>query len=169
MSPKFPESMPDYLVKLYELPPLEPAVEAVTRQGCELRRAIAPEMSIVVDWVRANFSGNWADECQVAFSNHPVSCFVITRNGELVGFGCYESTCKGFFGPVGLVESARGGGFGKALLLACLHAMRHEGYGYGIIGAGGGVEDFYRKTVGAVPIEGSAPGIYRGMLRAKRD
>jgi hypothetical protein len=36
---------------------------------------------------------------------------------------------------------------------------------YGIIGGVGPVE-FYRKTVGAVKIEGSTPGIYRNILRA---
>lgn len=157
--------MPDYLVKLYELPPLEPSLERVKAQGCVLRRAIPPEMSVVVDWVRQTFYPIWADECQVAFSHHPVSCFLITREQALLGFGCYESTCRGFFGPIGLCEEARRMGLGKALLLACLHAMRHEGYGYAIIGSGGGVEDFYRKTVGAIPIEGSHPGIYRGMLQ----
>lgn len=41
--------------------------------------------------------------------------------------------------------------------------MRSQGYGYAIIG-GVGPADFYAETVGATPIEGSDPGIYRGML-----
>jgi hypothetical protein len=41
--------------------------------------------------------------------------------------------------------------------------MRQAGYGYAIIG-GVGPADFYVKTVGATPIEGSEPGIYRGLL-----
>ena len=53
-------------------------------------------------------------------------------------------------------------GIGKALLLACLNAMKEEGYGYGIIGSAGPVK-FYEKTCGATVIEGSDPGVYRGM------
>ena len=53
---------------------------------------------------------------------------------------------------------------GAALLLACLSAMREEGYGYAVIGSVGPA-DFYKKICGAVEIEGSSPGVYRGMLR----
>jgi hypothetical protein len=41
--------------------------------------------------------------------------------------------------------------------------MKQQGFGYAIIG-GVGPAAFYTKTVGAVAIEGSAPGIYRGLL-----
>ena len=62
----------------------------------------------------------------------------------LIGFACYEATCRNFFGPE-LVhpEQRRGRGIGKALLLAALHAMRAEGYAYGIIGWASSI-DFYR-------------------------
>jgi hypothetical protein len=42
--------------------------------------------------------------------------------------------------------------------------MRAQGYGYAIIG---GVADsaFYARTIGAVPIDGSHPGIYAGLLK----
>ena len=81
------------------------------------------------------------------------------RDRELIGFACHDCTRRNFFGPSGVAESARGLGAGRALLLASLHAMREAGYAYAIIG-GVGPEDFYRRTVGAVPIEGSPPGIY---------
>jgi len=45
------------------------------------------------------------------------------------------------------------------LLLSALHAQRAQGYAYSIIG-GVGPAGFYATTVGAVPIEGSTPGIY---------
>lgn len=159
--------MPDYLVKLYELPPLSSALEKLEKNGYVLRRALAPEKSIVVDWVRENFAPNWADECDVAFSHTPISCFLVSKENEMFGFACYESTCKAFFGPTGVSEKARNGGLGGALLLASLHAMWNEGYGYAFIGAGGGAEDFYRKVTGATPIEGSEPGVYKGLLRRR--
>src|SRR5690606_19872706 len=99
--------MPDYLVKLYDLPPLTPALERVSRGGYELRRALTPEKSIVVEWVGTHFAPNWADECEVAFSEQPVSCFIVTKENAMFGFACYDSTCKAFFGPTGVDERAR--------------------------------------------------------------
>jgi len=115
-------------------------------------------------WVRQTFGAAWASECEVAFSNHPVSCFIAVEDSKIIGFACYDATCKDFFGPEGVSEAARGRGIGKTLLLSCLHAMIAQGYAYAIIGGAGPV-DFYAKTTGAVIIEGSVPGIYRGMLR----
>jgi GNAT superfamily N-acetyltransferase len=158
--------MPDMLVKLYELPPLTPVIEAQREAGIDIRRAIAPEKHIVVNWVRKVFWELWASETDVAFSNHPVSCFIAVENEKIIGFACYDSTCKNFFGPTGVDETLRKRGTGKALLLACMHAMREQGYGYAIIG-GAGPTDFYTKAVGATIIENSWPGIYRGLLRGE--
>ena len=118
----------------------------------------------MVDWVGEKFSKFWKSECEIAFSRQPVSCFIATENDLLIGFGCYDTTRKGFFGPTGVSEAVRGRGIGKALLLVCLHSMWWEGYGYAIIGAVGPAE-FYAKAVGATLIEGSVPGIYKGLLR----
>ena len=62
-----------------------------------------------------------------------------------------------------VMESYRRRGIGKGLLLACLHAMKTQNYAYAVIWYVGPAE-FYARTVGAVPIEGSAPGFYRGPL-----
>ncbi len=156
----------DMLVKLYALPDLAPSMQRQAQAGVIIRRAIPPEKHIVVDWVRETFAKAWGSETEVAFSRHPVSCFIAVDDENLIGFACYDATYKGFFGPTGVDETKRGRGTGEALLLACLHAMHAEGYGYAIIGAAGPT-DFYAKTVGAVAIEGSWPGIYRGMLREK--
>jgi len=77
----------------------------------------------------------------------------------LLGVACHDATCRNFFGPALVAPEQRGRGIGRALLLAALHAMRADGYGYAIIGWASSAE-FYRRTVGAVPIEGSTPGIY---------
>jgi hypothetical protein len=156
--------MPDMLVKLYELPPLEPVLADQATKGITIRRAIAPEKHLVLEWVLQHFSAYWHSECDAAFAHHPIGCFLAVKEAALVGFGCYDATIKGFFGPTGVNSTERGLGIGKALLLACLHSMKWEGYGYAIIG-GVGPADFYAKTVGATVIEGSTPGIYTGMLR----
>lgn len=157
----------DMLVKLYNLPPLEPVIAAQTEGGITIRRAIAPEKHLISAWVAEHFSMHWASECQVALSHVPVGCWIATHDSRLVGFACYDSTTRGFFGPTGVDDSMRGKGVGTALLLACLHAMRADGYGYAIIGAAGPVA-YYERTVGAMPIPDSSPGVYRGLLRAPR-
>lgn len=155
--------MPDMLVKLYELPPLEPALSAMQVHGISLRRGLAPEKHLVLAWIREHFGNYWASETDVAFSRQPISCFVATAGNHLLGFACYDSTGKGFFGPTGVSEAARGKGVGKALLLQSLHSMFQEGYGYAIIG-GVGPAEFYAQVAGAVVIPDSDPGIYRGLL-----
>jgi GNAT superfamily N-acetyltransferase len=158
--------MPDMLVKLYELPPLAPVIEAQRQLGIDIRRALAPEKIFVVNWVLKTFGGLWASETDVAFSRVPISCFIAVESEKIIGFACHDTTAKGFFGPTGVDETLRKRGTGKALLMACLHAMHDQGYGYAIIGAAGPT-DFYTKAVGATIIENSSPGIYRGMLRGE--
>ena len=87
--------------------------------------------------------------------------------GQVIGFACFDATCRGFFGPIGVADEARRRGVGRALLLATLHAMSAAGYAYAIIG-GAGEPLFFAKTVGAVEIPDSTPGIYRDRLRAPK-
>jgi len=156
--------MPDMLVKLYELSELQPHIDKLRQQGMLIRQAMPYEKPRVVDWVRETFGAGWAAECEIGFGNHPISCFIATSDRRLVGFACYDSTCRDYFGPVGVDASTRGRGIGTALLLSCLHTMASLGYAYAIIG---GVQDttFYRNAVSATEIEGSSPGIYRDRLK----
>jgi GNAT superfamily N-acetyltransferase len=155
--------MPDLLVKLYELPPLEGEIERMKQQSITIRRVLPPEKHVVLQWVGEHFGRGWVSECDSAFHQSPPSCWIAVEDEKMIGFGCYDATMKGFFGPTGVSEMARGRGVGRALLIACLHAMSGVGYGYAIIGGAGPVE-FYQKTVGAVVIENSYPGIYKGLL-----
>ncbi len=157
-------SMADLLVKLYELPPLEDTLNTLRDKDIIIRRAKVPEKHIVVKWVKQHFGDAWASECEVCFSRQPVSCFIALKDKQIVGFSCYEATMKNFFGPMGVVEEYRNLGIGKGLLLCALHSMKNEGYAYAIIG-GVGPFEFYKKTVNAIEIEGSTPGIYRDMLK----
>jgi ribosomal protein S18 acetylase RimI-like enzyme len=156
--------MSDMLVNLYELPKISPHLEKLRNEEVIIRIPIAYEKHKVVEWVRNTFGPGWASECDVSFSNHPISCFIATERGNIVGFACYDSTCKNFFGPIGIAGQARGRGIGKALLLACLQAMAANGYAYAIIGKAHPAE-FYARTVGAIEIEGSRPGFYPDPLK----
>ena len=155
--------MADMLVKLYDLVEKDTGSEELLKQGIVLRRVLAPEKRIVTEWVLTHFGGHWSSECDVAISRKPVSCFIAVRDKEILGFACYDATYKDFFGPTGVLEKHRGLGIGKSLLLVCMKAMYDEGYAYAIIGGVGPVE-FYAKSVGAVLIEGSTPGIFAGLL-----
>lgn len=156
--------MPDMLVKLYDLPEVDSLVRKLKDQGIVIRPAMPYEKVQVIEWVRCTFGDGWAGECDAAFSHQPVSCYIATEAGGIIGFACHECTCKDYFGPTGVAETKRGRGIGKALFLSCLHAMEAQGYAYAIVG-GVGPADFYAKTVGAVEIKGSSPGIYRDMLK----
>ena len=150
--------MPDLLVNLIKLPAVEESNDFV------VRRAQPFEISAVRSFVATNFSESWADEMSVGFARQPISVYIATIEREIVGFSAYECTRRGFFGPTGVVDGVRGKGIGKALLLASLWALREMGYVYGIIGAAGPVH-FYQKTVGAIIIPGSEPGIYVDQLK----
>ncbi|MBA3870826.1 MAG: GNAT family N-acetyltransferase [Anaerolineae bacterium] len=156
--------MTDMLVKLYNLPPLEPELEEQKTHGIMIRRAIPPEKHFVKEWVSKHFSEFWASEVDVAFGHMPVSCWLAIEGKQLVGFTCYDTSSKGFFGPIGVWDAGRGRNTGRALLIQCLYAMSYQGYGYAIIGGVGPIE-FYQKVVGATIIEDSTPGVYNGMLR----
>ena len=159
--------MHDMLVRLYDLPELEPAIAAVATHAVVIRRPLAPDKPGVLAWVRQHFERS-AAEVETAFAQVPATCFVALRESALLGFACYDVTCRNFFGPEAVAASERGKGIGRALLLAALHAQRDAGYAYAIIG-GVGPAEFYTKTCGAVLIEGSDRGVYVDMLKKRNE
>ena len=155
------KKMPDLLVRLYDLP----AAEA-SSQG-EVRRAFSAERDLICAWVGRNFNHAWAAECAGCFSGGRPTCFVAVEDTNLVGFACYDTTARGTFGPIGVVESARHRGLGRTLLLATLRDMAAAGYAYAVIGwAAEESLAFYQRAVNAIEIPDSTPGFYRGMLRS---
>lgn len=156
--------MADLLVRLYDLP----AASRVPDDGVTIRRALPPERHVITAWITQRFGRGWASEAETALSSLPVTCWLAVRNGDLLGFACHDATAKGFFGPTGVDETARGHGIGEALLMATLHGMREAGYAYAVIGDPGPI-GFYTKRLDALEIPGSAPGLYRGMLRGPEE
>ena len=128
--------MMDMLVRLYDLPDIEEDLRRLEREGFLIRRPGAYERHLVADWVGRNFSPKWVSEAKVA---------------------------RGFLGPMGVAEEVRRSGLGTVLLVSALKGLRELGYAYGVIG-GVGPADFYARAVGAMPIEGSSPGIYMDIL-----
>lgn len=157
-------NMSDLIVKLYDLPDDRPWLEQLKKGDIVIRNAMACDKHQVVIWVRETFGKLWASECDSAFANRPVSCFLATKNRSLVGFSCYDTSMKNFFGPVGVTEDSRGKGIGTALLLKSLHAMATGGYAYAIIGDADSTK-FYEKTVDVHIIPDSSSGIYYDRLK----
>jgi GNAT superfamily N-acetyltransferase len=158
--------MADMLVKLYALPELAPVLLQQREHNTEIRRALVPERHLVVDWVRQHWGAAWASECDTALVRQPVGCFVAIAAGQLAGFACHDATFKNFFGPFGVDPAQQRRGIGEALLLTTLHDMADQGYAYAIIG-GAGPGEFFTRVAGAIPIDDSTPGIYRGLLRSR--
>ena len=152
--------MPDMLVSLVRLPPIEPILEKLRGEGITIRRPNPWEQGALRNFIASEFSEGWADETSVAFSHRPVTCFVAMEGERIVGFAAYECTRRGYFGPTGVAEGYRGRGIGKALFLACLRGLQDLGYTYAIVGGAGPV-GFYRKVAGAmvIPMDGGR-GIY---------
>jgi GNAT superfamily N-acetyltransferase len=170
--------MADMLVKLYNLPDAHQLLTDLATSRIEIRRALPAEKRQIAEWVRKNFWEPWGSECEAAMENRPVTTFIAVEKNKsednthnpydqlpeiLLGFASYNAVARGMFGPMGVRHDRRGSGIGKALLLACLHSMWSEGYAYAVIGWVG-PEQFYEKTVGAVVIQGSEPGPFRGPL-----
>ena len=151
----------DMLVKLYELKDDPALMEKLESEGVLIKRAMTPNLTKITAWVKEVFGQGWADECAAGILNN--GCWIAVKDKEIVGFACFDATLPDFFGPTGVAEAMRGRGIGKALLLRCLISMKEKGYAYAIIGSAGPM-DFYKKAVGATPIEGSIPGAYANMV-----
>ncbi len=152
--------MTDLLVKLYDLPDPGQLVLNLKNSGVVIRRAMAYDKLFVVKWVNDTFGKTWASETDIAFGRCPIACFLALEHGRICGFSCYETTCKNFFGPIGVLDTMRKKGIGEALLRSCLDSLKAMGYAYAIIGSAG-PSSFFEKAAGAVAIPGSSPGIYK--------
>ena len=154
--------MKDMLVKLYELP--EKCLELdKLKKDITFRRPLAAEKSILCDWVKKNFGDGWKSEVDVSFSKQPISTFIAVENDKIIGFATYDAAYLNFLGPMGVLKNKRKKGLGKSLLFLSLSAMKEMGYAYAIIG-GVGPAEFYSTTFNAKLIDGSDPGIYKGLL-----
>lgn len=146
--------MADLLVKLYEL-----ELAPTELPGVTVRRPLPHEMGVVRRWIVRTFGEGWGDEFVCSFKSFPVTSFIALRSDAVVGFATFDATSRGYFGPTGVLESERGKGIGKELLIRSMIGLQELGYAYAIIG-GAGPAEFYEKMLGAIPIPGSDPGIY---------
>lgn len=160
--------MPDMLVRLYDLPDPSDSYRRAREAGATVRRADPWDGGRYRGFVEENFGELWRVEAELAFRANPITAYVAEKGGRIVGFAAYECTRRGFFGPTGVEEAARGQGIGSALLFRCLESMREMGYAYAVIGGVGPVE-FYEKLCGAFVIPGSEVGVYEPLYRIRSE
>lgn len=139
----------DMIVRLFALPPA-PAIPG----DVVLRRPVAYERQQVVRWVDQRFGELWANETATALSQVPATMIIAVRDRTVLGFACYDTTDRGFAGPIGVDEAARGLGLGRALTWAALDGLRQRGFAYAVIGDVGPAA-FYANHFAAEPIPGS--------------
>lgn len=157
--------MSDMFVNLMLLDQYMRDMPDLSVDGINIRRAMPYERAHLLKYVTKQFGLGWADQAEMAFSQHPVTCFIATYEGRIVGFAAFEGTNRNFFGPTGVDAEFRKRGIGRILLVKCMQAMRDMGYAYAIIGSAG-PQDFYNKNVGAVSIPDSVPGVYTDILKS---
>ena len=158
--------MADMLVKLYPLPTAPGLEEALREKGITIVKALAPDMSKSIAVTEENGHPGWADEIRVCFMNQPPSCWIAVKDKQVIGFGCYESTARGFFGPTLVADSARRQGIGKILLLKCMESLRDMGYAYAFIGwPAQNAIHLYEEATGGMMIPDDGYGVYSRMVR----
>lgn len=150
----------DMIVNLCNLP------EMKISGNIKIKRAFVGDKDTILTFVEEHFQKNWVYEVEHALMESVSKCFIATEDGKVIGFACFDSSAKGFFGPIGVLPKRRGEQIGQALLIRTLNAMKEYGYGYAIIGWVSEAETFYRKTVGAEYIKGGNPenSIYSNLV-----
>ena len=151
----------DMIVNLTTLPECPRVAD-----GVRIHRPFVGDKERSLYFIRENFHEGWTYEAERAILQLPSTCLIAVEGDRLLGFSCYDATAKGFFGPIGVAEAARGKNIGAALLVRTLEAMRDAGYGYAIIGWVGEAAPFYRNVVGAdfLPNSGPENSVYSAML-----
>jgi mycothiol synthase len=127
----------------------EPDERRLAEAGITIRRASSGEAAAVVAWLRDGPWGDsaWPDEVAAALARDPAGCHLAWRDGYL-GFACHGVVRRGWFGPMGTADVARGHGIGTVLLNRCLADMRAAGLPTARIGWVGPIR-FYADVLGA--------------------
>jgi predicted N-acetyltransferase YhbS len=127
-----------------------PDIERLAAAGVTIRRAERAESERLLEWLRAGPWGHssWPEEVAATLTRQPAGCHVACRGERYVGFACHGSVRRGWFGPMGTLESERRHGIGSVLLRCCLSDMKAAGMAIARVGWVGPVR-FYARGVGA--------------------
>lgn len=122
-------------------------------------RAVFPsDKERVLDFVKKEFPNEKGWLMEISRAIQEGKCIIAAKDGQILGFGCYDCTGKGYFGPFGVKCSDRQKGIGTEIFCECLDAMKCCGYGYAIIGwVDESACDFYKKVSNAWYIPDTEP------------
>ncbi len=125
-----------------------------------LREHRTPER--ILGWIDAEFGGTWSSEAAAG------AVWIAEDDRGPVGFAAYDPRglrfswlrawaqrdSVGVFGPLGVLERARGTGLGTTLVRAALFSLRERGYRQALIPVvNEGLVDFYDRAAGAYSVE----------------
>lgn len=155
----------DMIASLYNLPKIN------VRDDIKLHKAFVSDLDQICEFVDREIPEHlgWKKEILYAITQSPIKVVLATKDNELLGFACYDSSAKGFFGPIGVKKDKRNQGIGTALVCKTMEYMKSDGYAYAIIGWVTDAEEFYKKTLNAKWIENSSPdkSVYSNKINLK--
>ncbi len=104
---------------------LEVRTDVASVVNSRVLRTPASSVDAVIAFTRAQFGEGWAFEADRAAS-HGGLFHAVDGDGRIVGVAAHSGNLahRGTFGPVGVVDAARGGGLGRALS-SCVFADLH--------------------------------------------
>jgi mycothiol synthase len=104
-------------------------VEALAREGVQVRRAARQEVTAVARFAEQHFSRAWGIEVEGvgATEADELPLFAAWYEGEVVSFAVYDTLGHARFGPTGTRPDMRQQGIGTVLLKLCLASMRARG------------------------------------------
>ena len=93
-----------------------------------IRRATPSDMSALMNFLQEVWP-SWQYEARQCFENHPISLHLAFIEDRIVGFSAYDASNPGtgWFGPMGVNQTARGSGIGRELLFRCLEDFKRQG------------------------------------------
>ena len=81
--------MADMLVKLYNINSFSEQEDRLLEHGVRIKRALAPDKSKIVEFAQTCSNEDYSDEVEIAFSNHPITCYIATKEKKIIGFACF--------------------------------------------------------------------------------
>jgi len=104
---------------------------ALKDEGIIIKAAAKEDEDRVSKWVHETFWPPWDYETTLAFEGDEAGVWIAEDSDKnLLGFSVYGGLEPTWFGPIGVVETARRRGIGSILLYRCVESMRSLGKRY---------------------------------------
>lgn len=78
--------MADMLVKLFNISAPVKEEEIFLKNGIRFKRALAPDRNKIIEYSKTCGGEDYSAEVRAAFANNPITCYIATKDKELIGF-----------------------------------------------------------------------------------